>query len=119
MAKVKPDKKEKSVTVREQALNNEKHQLKADVKTEKKSKPGIIKKIFRPVLAPFKWINRHLIPKYIRNAFGELGNITWPHRKLSRQLTTAVMLFAISFAIVVSALDYGLDKVFKKVFLHE
>jgi preprotein translocase SecE subunit len=119
MAKVKLGKKEQSVTVREQNLSNEKEQLKASVKTEKKSKPGFLKKFFRPIAVPFKWINRHLVPKYIRNAFGELRNITWPQRKLSRQLTTAVMLFAIVFAIVVSALDYGLDKVFKKVFLHE
>jgi preprotein translocase SecE subunit len=119
MAKDKSASKEQGVTVRQQALSNEKQQLKADIKTEKKAKPGIIKKIFRPIFAPFKWINRHLVPKYIRNAFGELRNITWPARKLSRQLTTAVMLFSISFAIVVSSLDYGLDKLFKKVFLHE
>jgi len=119
MAKDKSAKREQSVTVREQGLSNEQQQLKASIKTEKKSKPGIIKKIFRPIAAPFKWINRHLVPKYIRNAFGELRNITWPARKLSRQLTTAVVLFSISFAIVVSSLDYGLDKVFKKVFLHE
>jgi preprotein translocase SecE subunit len=119
MAKVKLGSKEQTVTVREQNLSNEQQQLKASIKTEKKATAGIIKKIFKPLAVPFKWVNRHLVPKYIRNAFGELRNITWPHRKLSRQLTTAVMLFAISFAIVVSALDYGLDKVFKKVFLHE
>ena len=119
MAKDKSAKKEKVVTVRERGLSNEKQQQKAEVKSEKKSKPGIIKKIFRPLFAPFKWINRHLVPKYIKNAFGELRNITWPNRKLSRQLTTAVVLFSIVFAIVVSSLDYGLDKIFKKVFLHE
>ena len=68
MAEDKPDSKEKGVTVRERGLSNEKQQLKADIKTEKKSKPGIIKKIFRPIFVPFKWINRRLVPKYIRNA---------------------------------------------------
>jgi len=119
MAKDKSARKDKVVTVRQQSLSNEKQQLKADIKSEKKSKPGFIKKIFRPIAVPFKWINRHLVPKYIRNAFGELRLITWPGRKLSRQLTTAVMLFAIVFAIIVASLDYGLDKIFKKVFLHE
>jgi preprotein translocase SecE subunit len=119
MAKDKSASKEKGTTVRERGLSNEKQQLKAEIKTEKKKKPGIIKKIFRPIFVPFKWINRHLVPKYIRNSFAELRNITWPGRKLSRQLTTAVVLFSIVFAIVVSSLDYGLDKIFKKVFLHE
>lgn len=119
MPKVKLGSKEQSVTVRERALSNEQQEQKASIKTEKKSKPGAIRKLLSPIASPFKWINRHLVPRYIRNAFGELRNITWPVRKLSRQLTTAVMLFAISFAIVVSALDYGLDKIFKKVFLHE
>ncbi len=81
----------------------------------KGNKHGILHAITRPL----RWFGTHVVPKYIRNSFAELRNITWPTLKQSRQLTTAVVLFAIIFAIFVSSIDYGLDKVFKKVFLHE
>jgi preprotein translocase SecE subunit len=71
--------------------------------------------IFRPV----RWLVRHTVPRYIRGSFSELKQVTWPDRKQSRQLTTAVVMFATVFGVVVALLDYGLDKVFKKVFLHE
>lgn len=71
--------------------------------------------IFRPIF----WLLRHIIPRYIRNSFAELRQVTWPNRKQSRQLTTAVVLFSIVFGFLVATLDYGLDKLFKKVFLKE
>jgi preprotein translocase SecE subunit len=92
------------------------------------AKPSRAKKVKEPrkvaaplsaVARPFKWVGRHIIPRYLRNSFAELRNVTWPHRKQSRQLTTAVLMFAVVFGFLISALDYGLDKVFKKVFLHE
>ncbi len=81
--------------------------------------PGKISQALRAIARPFKWLGRHIIPRYLRNSFAELKNVTWPTLKQSRQLTTAVVLFAIVFGAFISALDYGLDKVFKKVFLHE
>ena len=78
-----------------------------------------IAKPFRFLARPLKWLGRHLIPRYFRNSFAELRLVTWPNWKQSRQLTTAVILFAIVFGFIVTILDYGLDKVFKKVFLHE
>ena len=82
----------------------------------------LLGKIFSPLAflaKPLRWLGRHIIPRYFRNAFTELRQVTWPDRKQSRQLTTAVILFAIIFAFFVSVLDYVLDKIFKKVFLHE
>jgi preprotein translocase SecE subunit len=79
-------------------------------------------KVFGPVtfiFKPIRWLGRYLVPRYFKQAFSELKNITWPSRKQARQLTTAVVLFAIVFGALVSSLDYGLDKVFKKVFLKE
>jgi len=46
-----------------------------------------------------------------------LRQVTWPNRKESRQLTLAVILFAVIFGAMVTVLDYGLDKVFKQVLL--
>jgi preprotein translocase SecE subunit len=78
----------------------------------------IVKKL-NFLFRPLRWIGRHLIPRYIRGSFSELRQVTWPDRKQSRQLTIAVVMFATVFGIVIALLDYGLDKAFKKVFLHE
>jgi preprotein translocase subunit SecE len=98
-------------------------------KIEKPKKVSLVRRLFRFIgrrlsflrfiFRPIKWIGRHFIPRYIRNSFQELRQVTWPDRKQSRQLTTAVVMFATVFGIVVALLDYGLDKLFKKVFLHE
>jgi len=106
-----------SETVREKARSSE---------TTKPKKSGKVRtalaKVFGPVafiFQPIRWLGRYLVPRYFKQAFAELKNITWPSRKQARQLTTAVVLFAIVFGALVSSLDYGLDKVFKKVFLKE
>ncbi len=90
----------------------------------RKDKSGrqLVRTIFAPlgsVLRPISWLGGHIVPNYFKQAYTELRNITWPNLKQSRQLTTAVILFAIVFGFLVTVLDYGLDKVFKKVFLKE
>jgi len=60
-------------------------------------------------------IGRILLPRYFRNSWKELRGVTWPTMKQARQLTLAVMVFAITFGLVVAVLDFGLDKVFKEV----
>jgi preprotein translocase SecE subunit len=72
------------------------------------------------VLGKFKVmrvIGRILLPRYFRNSWKELRLVTWPGFKQSRQLTGAVILFAVIFGVVVALLDFGLDKVFKEVLL--
>lgn len=124
MAKEEPAKKKRRIrpssseTVRERA--EKASQAGAKPKREKNAKAP--RKVFAPLRAvarPLKWLGRHIIPRYLRDSFKELHNITWPTRKQSRQLTGAVILFAIFFGFFISIMDYGLDKVFKKVFLHE
>lgn len=78
---------------------------------------GAAGKPLRFIAKPIKWLGRHLIPSYFRNSYAELRLVTWPNWKQSRQLTTAVVLFAVIFGFIVSILDFGLDKIFKKVFL--
>jgi preprotein translocase SecE subunit len=75
----------------------------------------VLKKIF--YRQPFKFIGRILLPKYFRNSWKELKLVTWPNWKQSRQLTFAVLAFAIVFGAAVAGLDYGLDKVFKSILL--
>jgi preprotein translocase SecE subunit len=62
-------------------------------------------------------IGHILVPRYFRNSWKELRGVTWPTLKQSRQLTLAVIIFAIIFGVVVALLDYGLDKVFKQVLI--
>lgn len=65
----------------------------------------------------FRVLGRILVPYYFRNSWKELRLVTWPNGKLTRQLTLAVMLFAIVFGAFVALLDFGLDKLFKEVLL--
>lgn len=65
----------------------------------------------------FRIIGLVLWPPYFRNSWKELRQVTWPNRKQTRQLTIAVLIFAIIFGILVAVLDFGLDKLFKEVLL--
>lgn len=88
-----------------------------------------VKKIARPfrfLLWPFKTrpvrfvgriIGKILFLGYFRDSWRELKNVTWPNRKETRQLTMAVFSFAIVFGLMVTVIDYGLDKVFKNLLL--
>jgi preprotein translocase SecE subunit len=87
-------------------------------KAERAAQPK--RKIFAPLRAiwrPTRWVLRHIVPGYFKSAFHELRLTTWPNRKQSRQLTIAVVMFAVIFGIFVSVLDYGLNKVFKELFV--
>ncbi len=106
-----------STTVRQESLKT---------KEVKVKRPSWMKRILGPIFhkinflfRPIRWLGRHFIPSYFRRSFQELKQVTWPDRKQSRALTLAVVMFATVFGIVISLLDYGLDKAFKKVFLHE
>ncbi|GAC1390835.1 MAG: hypothetical protein NVSMB46_01400 [Candidatus Saccharimonadales bacterium] len=66
-----------------------------------------------------KFINkrRSIIPRFLINAWKELKDVSWPNRKESRQLTIAVFMFSIVFGALIAITDFGLDKLFRKVFL--
>lgn len=67
----------------------------------------------------FRIIGYVLVPPYLRNSWGELKQVTWPGRKETFQLTLAVLAFAVIFGILVTTVDYGLEKVFKRIILGE
>lgn len=89
----------------------------------------------RKIFAPFRAISRTLrrieqfkpihiiglviVPRYLRNAWRELRFVTWPNRKETLRLTSAVIVFSIVFGVLIAITDYGLDKVFKKVILKQ
>lgn len=67
----------------------------------------------------FRIIGYVLVPPYLRHSWGELRQVTWPGRKETFQLTLAVLAFAAIFGILVTTVDYGLEKVFKRIILGE
>ena len=66
---------------------------------------------------PFRLLGKILFPKYFRNSYRELRQVAWPNRRESRQLTFAVLAFAVVFGIVIAIVDYGLDKLFREVLI--
>ncbi len=79
-------------------------------------------KLFR--LKPFRWLKKLMsflgkviVPVYFRNSWQELKLVTWPNWKQSRQLTFAVIVFAVIFGALIAIVDYGLDKLFRNILL--
>ena len=60
---------------------------------------------------------RRIFPRFLIEAFRELRLVDWPDRRTTVRLTTAVFMFALIFGLVISIVDFGLDKVFRKLFL--
>lgn len=104
---------------------------KAEKSAEAGNKPHRIRTVAGTAATPFRPVGRGaqkvgqfkpmriagliLVPRYFRNSFKELRQVTWPNGRESRQLTLAVMLFATIFGALVAVIDLGLDKVFKQV----
>jgi preprotein translocase SecE subunit len=74
-------------------------------------------KALKPLHRPARIAGKVIVPTYFRNSFAELKLVTWPNWKQSRQLTTAVMIFAIVFGAAIATVDWGLDKIFKNILL--
>lgn len=79
---------------------------------------------FRFVLRPFKtrpmraigrFLASVLLLRYFRNSWQELRKVEWPNAKETTKLSIAVFIFAIFFSIIISAADFGLDKLFQKL----
>lgn len=56
-------------------------------------------------------------PRYLRGAWSEIRQTTWPSRRETMRLTFAVFVFSIVFAVFVSLLDFGFDKLFKHLII--
>jgi preprotein translocase SecE subunit len=88
-----------------------------------------IAKVLRPfafIIKPFKtrparFVGRLLasilLLRYIRNSWTELRQVQWPDMRTTLRLSMAVFVFSILFGVLVAVTDYGLDKVFRKVFI--
>ena len=74
-------------------------------------------KMLKPFRKPARIAGKILVPSYFRKSWAELKLVTWPNWTQSRQLTTAVLIFAVIFGAVIFAVDWGLDKIFKDILL--
>lgn len=137
MADKKPAaQKKRTLTVRERTQTGPKPEKTRHVRKTagKAAKPfqlvwtGLVM-IFRPfrfVLRPFKTrpmrfigriLAKVLLITYLRESWSELRKVTWPNRKETIKLTVAVFTFAIIFGLVIAVVDFGLDKLFRKILL--
>lgn len=60
---------------------------------------------------------RSLMPKFLREAWQELLQVTWPNAKETARFTLAVVIFAFALGGLIALTDFGLEKVFKQVIL--
>jgi len=93
------------------------------VKKPIQSVSGAVKKeyhLITPQESGFKGFmtkSRRITPRYFREAYKELKLVTWPNRRETWRLMMAVFLFATVFGLLITVVDYGLDKLFKQAFL--
>ena len=88
-----------------------------------------VKKVTRPLgflARPFKtrparFVGRVLaailLLRFIRNSWKEVRQVEWPTARETYRMTVAVFIFSVVFSILVGVLDFGLDKIFRKVFV--
>ena len=62
---------------------------------------------------------RSIVPSYVRGAFQEIKQVTWPTFSVAMKLTAAVFLFAFAFSFLVAGLDWLLDQAFEEIILNE
>ncbi len=70
-------------------------------------------------LRPVRWVGRLLgrifWPKYFRDSWRELKQVTWPSRRDTWKLTFAVLIFAIVFGLATAGADLVLEKVIRRI----
>lgn len=60
---------------------------------------------------------RYIIPGFLRNAWAEVRQVTWPGRRETAKLTLAVITFALVFGTMIWVVDYGIEKLFRELIL--
>lgn len=68
-------------------------------------------------LKAVRFLGRILGLTYIRDSWRELRGVTWPTRRESLRLTSAVIIFSVIFGLLIAVVDYGLDKLFRQILI--
>ncbi len=74
-------------------------------------------KVLKPLFKILYLISLIIYPRYVRNSFKELKDVSWPKFGDSLKLTYAVIIFAVVFGAAVALVDLGLGKIFKIILL--
>ena len=109
----------------------------AQTKAQAKKRKSWWRRLFAPIGALCSWLNqpvhthteshswlhgltkqRSMVPAYVRHSFAELKLTTWPTWPLAFRLTSAVIVFAVFFAGLVTSLDWVLTQIFEEVILN-
>jgi len=105
----------KAVTVREQVEKN-----RAALAKER----GIVGTTLYYISWPFRMlgrginkVGRYIVPGYFKKSWEELKKVTWPSWSDTWKLTLAVIVFSAVFGLMITVVDYGLDKVFRKLLI--
>lgn len=61
--------------------------------------------------------SRSLTPRYLRNAWNEVRQVTWPTRRETWRLMIAVGVFSVVIGSLIAGLDYVLERVLREVIL--
>jgi preprotein translocase SecE subunit len=69
------------------------------------------------MLPPLRFLGSLLGFRFVRDSWRELKQVTWPTFRESMRLTSAVIIFSIVFGFIIAVVDFGLDKVFKSLFV--
>lgn len=101
--------------------------IREKVEKQQHSKPkkqGIVRLTLRYITWPFRLIGRgikkighYIVPGYFKKSWEELKLVTWPSARDTWKLTLAVIIFSVLFGAFITATDYGLDKLFRKVLI--
>lgn len=113
-------------TMRELAAEKPASKRKSSSKKSKLLRPfkkahTVGKKEYHPIKLPDNRFGRILgkrinfIPKYFRESWREIRQVSWPGRRETIRLTIAVFIFSAVFATIVASLDFVLDKVFRNL----
>jgi preprotein translocase SecE subunit len=89
-------------------------------KSQKKRASAARGKLGSPLAKPFGFLGKILskiVPGFLKGAFHEIRQTTWPTRSETIRLTWAVFVFAVIFSIIVAGLDFVLDKIFRAIIL--
>lgn len=62
---------------------------------------------------------RNASPRYLRNVWYELTQVTWPKLPEALRLTFGVFIFSIVLAAIVYGLDWLLDKAFEEIIINQ
>ena len=73
--------------------------------------------LFIPVRFLVRILAKILLVQYFVNSFKELQQVSWPDARTTARLTFAVVMFAVTFGLIVAGMDYVFEKLFREVIL--